>query len=80
MTRPALTKADWTAFGRAAEKWADEQGGAEFRAAVEAIVRERLIRAWEQGYDRGFTDGVKDATEDDGGGYAPRATNPYRVR
>lgn len=78
-TRPALTKADWRSFGRAAEKWADEAEGAEFRAAVEEIVRRRLEKAWAQGYNRGWTDGVRDANEDDGGGFAVRRANPYRA-
>lgn len=77
--RPALTKADWAAFGRAATKWADDEHGAEFHAAVEGIVRNRLVKAWRQGYARGWTDGVDDATRDDGGiGYTDgMKRNPY---
>lgn len=81
MIRPALTKRDWERFGRAAAKWADDDAGSEFRAAIEAIVRDRLIKAWDQGFDKGWADGVNDATREDGGaGYTEdRARNPYRT-
>lgn len=78
MSRPALTKADWKRIGAASLRFADDVDTTRFREAVDAIVRARVMKAWEQGYDRGWTDGVKDATQDDGGGYAVRSANPYR--
>lgn len=78
MNRPALTKADWKAFGQAAERWADNSGGAEFRAAVEGIIQRRLAKAWSQGFTRGWDEGVKDATSDEGGNRTP--PNPYEGR
>lgn len=76
MSRQALTKADWTAFSRAANREPGDAVGAEFRAEVEKIIRRRLIKAWDEGYNRGWADGVDDATQDDG---ATPSRNPYRA-
>ncbi len=74
--RKALTQRDWDQFGRAAERWADEQDGQPFRTEVERIIMSRLAMAWEQGYRRGLSDGMDDATEDEP---RSRARNPYRA-
>lgn len=69
-----LTRADWSAIGRASLRWADDAGGAEFRAAVEAVVRRRLALAWRRGYSAGWSDGVSDAVHDEPG---PQRSNPF---
>lgn len=73
MTRPALTRADWRRINRATRISEPEA----FREAVDAVVRDRMRLAWDQGFDRGWTAGVRDANRDDGGGMAGRPRNPY---